>query len=83
MSPKHTSKDTDWATVVLAGLGVAALFMLISAIVKDVKKNTSSDVVSDEGKEILGDAEKRKKLQAAVDHYKKEGNWDLLHEVDK
>ncbi len=75
------SNKSDVLTTVITILGIAFVVALVSDLIKDVRKNTSSDIVSDEGKEILGDKEKREKLQAAVDHYHKEGNWDLLHKV--
>lgn len=81
MALKNKKEETDYGTIILSVIGLTVVIAMLSDLFKDVKKNTSSDVVSDEGKEILGDARKRENLQAAVDHYRKEGNWDLLHKV--
>ncbi len=59
-------------------LSLLILFALISKIFKGIKANRNTDIVSDEGKDILNDPEKLKKLQAAVDQYHKNGNWDGL-----
>jgi hypothetical protein len=73
--------STSLFTKFLAILGLAFVVSFIVTIVKDVRKNTSSDIISDEGKAILSDEKKRKKLTAAIEHYHKTGNWDKLAEV--
>lgn len=73
--------STGFLGKLLTGLGLAFVVAFIVTIVKDVRKNTSSDIVSDEGKAILSDEKKRKKLTAAIEHYHKTGTWDKLAEV--
>jgi hypothetical protein len=65
-------------TIVLTLLGIVVLFTLLSKLFKDIRKNTSNDIISEEGQEILGDPKKREELRKAVEHYHKEGNWNLL-----
>lgn len=69
--------------VVLAILGVLIIANLISKLLKDIKENTASDIVSDQGRRVLGDPTKRESLRKAVEHYHKEGNWDLLPNVNE
>ena len=48
---------------------------------KGIRENLSSEIVSEEGKEILQDPERRKRLREAIDSYHKNGNWDMLDKV--
>lgn len=59
-------------------LGIMVLYTLLSKLFRDIKKNTSNDIISEEGQEILGDPKKREDLRKAVEHYHKEGDWSLL-----
>lgn len=77
MSSTKTN-NINFATIILTLLGIIVLFTLLSKLFKDIRKNTSNDIVSEEGQEILGDPKKREDLRKAVEHYHKEGNWDLL-----
>lgn len=81
MSTSGKSNDLNPVTVVFTVLGVVFIASLLSKLVKDIRKNTSNDIVSEEGQEILGDPQKRENLRKAVEHYHKEGNWDLLSKV--
>jgi hypothetical protein len=50
-------------------------------IAKDIKKNTSTEIISKEGFEILKDETKRTKLREAVDNYHETGKWDKLENI--
>lgn len=80
---KANKSDDNVLMIVLAILGVLIIASLISRLLKDIKKNTASDIVSDQGKKVLGDPTKREDLRKAVEHYHKEGNWDLLPKVNE
>lgn len=80
---KANKSDDNVLMIVLAILGVLIIASLISRLLKDIKKNTASDIVSDQGKKVLGDPAKREDLRKAVEHYHKEGNWDLLPKVNE
>lgn len=80
---KANKSDDNVLMIVLAILGVLIIASLISRLLKDIKKNTASDIVSDQGKKVLGDPDKRENLRKAVEHYHKEGNWDLLPKVNE
>lgn len=80
---KANKSDDNVLMIVLAILGVLIIASLISRLFKDIKKNTASDIVSDQGKKVLGDPAKRENLRKAVEHYHKEGNWDLLPKVNE
>lgn len=82
MSQVNKSHD-NVLMVVLAILGVLIIANLISKLLKDIKENTASDIVSDQGRRVLGDPTKRESLRKAVEHYHKEGNWDLLPNVNE
>lgn len=82
MSKVNKSND-NILLVVLTVLGVLIIVGLISKLWKDIKENTASDIVSDQGKKILGNPTKRENLRKAVEHYHQEGNWDLLSKVNE
>lgn len=82
MSQVNKSHD-NVLMIVLAILGVLIIANLISKLLKDIKENTASDIVSDQGRRVLGDPTKRESLRKAVEHYHKEGNWDLLPNVNE
>jgi hypothetical protein len=67
--------------VVLTVIGVLFLLSLIMKIAKDIKKNTSTEIISKEGFEILKDETKRTKLREAVDNYHETGKWDKLENI--
>lgn len=75
-----TSKDSKnkliFVTYIIAAILVTIYF--VNRIIKDFQKNIDKDIVSDEGKKIIGDPEKRKILRAAIDKYQTEGNWSGL-----
>ena len=83
MSENKKNKELDAITVILTVIGVVLIFGILLKIFKDLKENTGSDIVSEEGQEILGDPDKREKLRKAVEHYHEKGNWDLLSNVSK
>lgn len=68
-------------TIVLTLLGVIVLVTFLSKLIQDIRKNTSNDIISEEGQKLLGDSKKREDLRKAVEHYHKQGNWDLLEEL--
>lgn len=80
MSNKSNTQN-DILIFVLTLLGIIILIKIFSNLKKDVNKNVSTDIVSDEGREVLGNKEKRESLKKAIEHYHKEGNWDLLSKV--
>ncbi len=80
---KANKSDDNTIMVILAILGILIIAAIISRIFKDIKKNTTSDIVSEQGKKVLGDPAKRENLRKAVEHFHKEGNWDLLPKVNE
>ncbi len=80
---KANKSDDNTIMVILAILGVLIIAAIISRMFKDIKKNTTSDIVSEQGKKVLGDPAKRENLRKAVEHFHKEGNWDLLPKVNE
>ena len=70
-----------WATI-LTVITVILAVSLISKFFKDLKKNSSDDIVSEEGKDILNDPKKRVILRDAIDKYHQEGNWDVLEKLN-
>ena len=63
---------------------IITLYTLINNIF-DVLSNLFNDretFITKEGRDILNDEEKRRKLNKAIDHYRKYGNWDLLKEIN-
>ena len=80
---KANKSDDNTIMVILAILGVLIIAAIISRMFKDIKKNTTSDIVSEQGKKVLGDPAKRENLRKAVEHFHQEGNWDLLPKVNE
>lgn len=75
------SNEKNFFYILFTAIGVIFILSLISEFYKGFRKTTNSELVSEEGKIILQDIGKRKKLREAVNHYHKEGNWDKLKEV--
>jgi hypothetical protein len=67
------------AVFVLCLFGLHPSVWLLSDIGRVLSE--SNGVISKEGLKILGDKKRRERLNKAVDHYKKHGNWDLMKEV--
>jgi hypothetical protein len=81
MNSTAKSSETNILMVVLTVIGVLFLLSLIMKIAKDIKKNTSTEIISKEGFEILKDETKRTKLREAVDNYHETGKWDKLENI--
>ncbi|WP_417266093.1 hypothetical protein [Brumimicrobium sp.] len=82
MSSKSNTQN-DILIFVLTLLGIIILIKIFTNLKKDVDKNVSTDIVSGEGREVLANKEKRESLKKAIEHYHKEGNWDLLSKINE
>lgn len=79
---RESNNVKNLLTIVSTILGFIVLYKIFSELKKDVNENTSTDIVSDEGREVLSDSKKRDSLRKAIEHYHKEGNWDLLSKIN-
>ena len=79
---KNTNEPEFWTTV-LTVITVIFAVSLISKFLNDLKKSSSDDIVSEEGKDILNDPKKRVILRDAIEQYHQKGNWDGLNELNK
>lgn len=82
MSSKSNTQN-NILIFVLTLLGIIILIKIFTNLKKDVDKNVSTDIVSGEGREVLANKEKRESLKKAIEHYHKEGNWDLLSKINE
>lgn len=77
----NTNRSEFWATF-LTVITIILAASLIAKFFKDLKRSSSDDIVSEEGKDILNDPEKRVILRNAIDQYHEKGNWDGLNELN-
>lgn len=66
---------------VAIGAAVALIVAGLIKLFKDYAEDKDEQLISDEGKDILNDPKRKKNLEKAIQHYKEEGNWDLLEKV--
>ncbi len=71
------NKEKNIFLIILTIIGVALVVAIISKIIRDLKNNSSSELISEEGKKILNDPAKRAILRDAIDEYHRSGHWDL------
>ena len=83
MATVKNSDNTSSLSTILVILGTLLIFGIIIKWLNDIKKNTSSDIVSEEGQAILQDPDKREKLREAIDHYHQKGTWEKLEEISE
>ncbi len=81
MKSSSQTSESNFLMGILAIIGVLFIVSLIVKLAKDFQKNTSTEIISKEGIEILRDNSKRVKLRDAVDQYHQTGNWDGLDKV--
>jgi hypothetical protein len=70
-------KDKNIFLIILSLIGVFLFVSIISKIASNLKKYPKSDLISEEGKKILNDPQKREKLRNAIEEYHRSGKWDL------
>lgn len=81
MSSNSKNIGRDFIIGIATIIGLAFLWIIISRFINDLKKSTSSDIISEEGKKILSNPKQRIKLREAVNHYHQTGSWEKLDEV--
>jgi|GEM_PF-5385262 len=81
MRSKVNSNDKNLITILFTVIGLLFIVTIITKMIKEIRENSNSEIVSEEGKEILQDPERKKRLREAVNSYHKDGNWDMLDKV--
>jgi hypothetical protein len=56
-------------------IGIIAMIAVVKYILDLISQNTATNVISNEGLEILEDPEKKVELRKAVDEYHQTGDW--------
>ncbi|WP_133549731.1 hypothetical protein [Salegentibacter sp. 24] len=56
-------------------IGIIAIIAVVKYILDLISQNTDTNVISNEGLEILEDPDKKIELRKAVDEYHQTGDW--------
>lgn len=79
MSTKN--QDKNWFSIVAISAIVIAVLVLLQRYFQQLQSNKEDEFISDEGKKILQDKDKREKLNLAVEHFKESGSWEGLNKI--
>lgn len=78
---ENNIEKENFFTAILAVAVVIISSLIISKLLKDLKKSNKDDIVSEEGQNILSDPKKRVILRNAIEQYHQKGNWDGLNNL--
>lgn len=78
--PKNNDAK-NWFSILAFTAIVAAVFVLLQRYFQQLQNSKEDEFISDEGKKILQDKNKREKLNLAVEQFKESGSWDGLKEI--